>query len=119
MSFLTKMQRVAKKLIDKYGDDGLLVENVRGVFDPDSGEYDVYTTKTATKMFIQDFDDSLVVAGVVNMDDLNILCYNVDNRLPTKDWTVEIAGQVLTIIAVNKVITTQNGFITFELQCRK
>jgi len=117
--FADNMQKVAKRLIDKYGDDALLVEYARGAYNVDTGQYDTHRTEYQTMVHASQFDSSLVVAGVVNMDDIKLLCYNFGNVLPNKDWKVDMQGVELTIIAVNNVVTTQNKFITFELQCRK
>ena len=116
--FLTKMQKVSKKLIDKFGDDVTLIEYVRGAYNPDTGEYDTIHTDYPTKAHISQFDASLVVAGVVNMEDMKLLCYNFADVIPTKDWKVSLQGKLLTVVSVNNVVTAQNGFITFELQCR-
>ena len=117
--FADKMAKVAKKLIDKFGDDGALVNYSRGAYNPDTGEYDKVRTEYDTKIHISQFDNSLIVAGVVNMDDMRILCYNFGNVLPDKDWKVLVQGVEINIIAVQNIITAQNKLITFELQCRK
>jgi len=117
--FADNMAKVAKKLIDKFGDDASLVNYSRGAYNPDTGESDKIRTEHPTKIHISQFDNSLVVAGVVNMDDMKILCYNFDNVLPDKDWKVLMQGVEINIIAVQNIITAQNKLITFELQCRK
>jgi hypothetical protein len=116
--FLTKMQKVAKKLIDKFGSDVAIIEVIRDAYNPDTGEMEEFELEHPTKAHISNFDTSLVVAGVVNMEDLKLLCYNFDNILPEKGWYVDVQGKRLTVISVNNVVTAQNGFITFELQCR-
>jgi hypothetical protein len=115
--FLHSMQAAAKKLIDKYGTDITLIEHIRGEYNPDTGEYDTMTVNYPTKAHIGQFDSSLVVAGVVNADDLKLTCYN-DGVLPDKDWTVSLQGRELTVISVQNITTAQNGFITFDLQVR-
>jgi len=112
------MQKVSKKLIDKFGDDVTLIEYVRGAYNPDTGEYDTIHTDYPTKAHISQFDASLVVAGVVNMEDMRLLCYNFADVIPTKDWKESLQGKMLTIISVMNVETMQNTFLTYILQCR-
>ena len=116
--FANKMQKVAKGLIDKYGSMIDLVEEVRGAYNVDTGEYDVMKTTHKTKGHIQSFDDSLILSGVVNMDDLLIVCYNFNGQLPNKDWKVIAQGRELTIMGIHNVVTAQDQFITYDLHCR-
>jgi len=118
MSFLSNGQKTAKKLIDKFGSNVTLLEEIQAGYDISTGKYTMIEVRHDTKAHISQFDNALIVSGVVNMDDLKLLCYNFNNVLPDKSWKVEIDGKKLNIISIQDVTTAQNGFITFTIQAR-
>jgi len=118
MSFLSSMQKTAKKLIDKFGSDIILIEQIQVGYNIATGKYDTIEIRHDTKAHISQFDNALIVSGVVNMNDLKLLCYNFNDVLPDKSWKVEIDGKRLNIISVQDVTTAQDGFITFTMQAR-
>ena len=118
MSFLSSMQKTAKKLIDKFGSNVALLEEVQVGYDISTGKYTTIEFRHDTMAYISQFDNALIVSGVVNMNDLKLLCYNFNNVLPDKSWKVEIDGKKLNIISIQNVDTTQNGFITYTIQAR-
>jgi len=119
MSFASNMRTSAKKLIDKYGTDMMLIEVQTGVYDPISGESSDMEIAHAAKGHISRFDNSLVVSGVVNMDDLKVMLYSTDMiPFPNKEWKLEISGERLSIISVQNIITAQNKAIIYTLQAR-
>jgi len=120
MSFATRMRdNVAKKLIDKYGDTANLIEVQQGIYNPATGKTSDIEVPHPCKAYVRPFDQSLVVAGVVNMDDIQILMYAEDALFPTSDWKIEVAGVRLNIVAVMRKTTAQDTMITYELQARK
>jgi len=117
---VNRMKSLAKRLLDEDGRAIDLVKYTRGgQINPDTGEYPTSREVFPTYGYISNYDTSLIVAGVVNMDDLRILFYNFNGQLPDKDWKVSIHGDELTVISVNNVQMLKETFITFELQCRK
>jgi len=119
MSFASNMRASAKRLIDKYGTDMKLIEVFTGMYDPIMGESPVNEITHAVKGHISRFDNSLVVSGVVNMDDLKVMLYSTDMiTLPNKEWKLEISGERLNIISVQNIITAQNEPIIYTLQVR-
>jgi len=119
MSFASNRRKSAKKLIDKYGTDAYLVEVHNGTYDPISGETPTSEILHPTKVHISRFDNSLVVAGVVNMDDLKVMLYATDKvQIASMEFKLEIGGERLNIISVQDVITAQNQAIIYTLQVR-
>jgi len=119
MSFASKMRASAKKLIDKYGTDMILVEVQPSIYDPTSGEAPSREILHQVRGHISRFDSSLIVGGVVNMDDLKVILYATDAiPLPTPEWELEIGGERLSVISVQDVTTTQNKVVIYTLQAR-
>ena len=118
MSFLSSQQRMSKRVIDKYGSDIVFIEEIQGVYDPNTGQYDKTEVQHPTRAHIEQFDNSLIVGGVVNMDDMKLICYNFINVLPDKSWKVDVQGKKMNIISIQNITTAQNGFISFDVQVR-
>lgn len=134
------MKRLATKLIGKYGQELVLIDYVKGDYDPATGQYAKTPVEYPHFGYISNYQTTELASGLVGTADLKCL---VDSKYPiTKLWGVAFGGQrrartcadswwdyyfcgipdntdiqPMNIMSV-KVITTQDEYITYELQLR-
>ncbi len=119
MSFASNMKAVSKRMIDKYGSDVILVEVSQGAYNPDTGKADEVTTPHMTKAHISQFDQSLIVAGVVDIKDMKLTLYTETSIIPDSSWHLLIGGVKHEIISIQNIITAQDNIIIYDIQARK
>ena len=70
MNFSSNMSATAERLIEKYGNDCVLIEVIQGDYDPLVGERTFTEYPHPLKATIQGYQSSDVVPGVIDIDDL-------------------------------------------------
>ncbi len=115
MSFASNMQKVAKRLLTKYGDTLSVVVKSGGAYNPVTGEVEGAQTVTDTIAYVGNFTLAEQANDNVNSYDMKII-FALDFTL-VKDDTIVFNGKELQIINVMSVIT-QDTMIIQTVQAR-
>jgi len=114
--FSTNMRNLANKLINKFGDSIVLIETVKGAYNPDTGLTTDTITEHNIKGSISSFSSSDILPASTKVDDLTLLMYASDFAL-TKAWDVRYKNVIYNIVDFTKT-STQDEEIYYVLQLR-
>ena len=113
--FADNMQRVAKQLIDKYGNVAFIVKVTQGGYDPSLGVTDDLKELHGIKAYLEDIKTHDIITGVVNLGDIKAL-FHTEIEIDKKD-SIEIEGKNYNIVSI-KTATAQDTLILYELVIR-
>ncbi len=116
MSFSSNMQKVAVRLLNKYGNDITIILRTSGVYNPTTGKTDYVSNNIDTRAFIGNYTHQELASDNVNSTDMKVLI--ALKFVIVKDDVLNIAGDEVQVLAT-RTVTTQNALIIQELQCRK
>ncbi len=115
MSFSANMKKVAVRLLNKYGNDIMLVIRSGGVYNPITAETDYIVVNTPARAYVGNFTVDELSSDNVNAMDMKVII-SVDTHI-IKDDILSIEGNEVQIISV-RTVTTQNANIVQILQAR-
>lgn len=122
MSFATRMQNVATKLLTKYDErtvKAVLITKGEKTYDPNIGDY-VFASDTEQDLtgVATSYNLGLVVSGTVHADDIKFIVTNAVK--PTQADSVRMDGLTYGIVSVTpKAYTGDDLTIAYEIQLRK
>jgi hypothetical protein len=113
------MTELARRLIDKYGTDVVVLEPQAGPFDPSTGERLTHDAPHKAKAHITHWGTDELIPGVINMDDLKIYLASED-YFPAIGWKIKdpyAMGHTFRVVAVRSVVV-QGNVVYSVLQAR-
>jgi len=114
-AFATRFQKLAKKLIGKYGDNIVVVHRYDCVYSPSLGE-DVCTEDLYPyKGQVTNYTTAEMASDNVSVDDLKVIIPT--EALINKEWELQYDGKIWSIIDIIKV-RTQDKTVIQTLQIR-
>jgi len=120
MSFSSSMSKTAKKLIDKYGNNVVVIHKHDCVWEPSLGENVCQETLYPYKASISNYSSQELQSEYVSVDDLKATIQSAVNIKKTdadEEFMVEYDGKRWKIINI-EIVTTQDKIIIQKLQIR-
>jgi len=115
MSFASNAKKLAKRLIDKYGDSVVLVERVLGSYNPTTGEDQVTEFNYSRRGQVTNYSVAEMASDNITIDDLRLIVQT--DLAITRDWTVTYNGKSWKIIDI-VLVRTQDNTVIQTLQIR-
>ncbi len=109
------LKSTAKRMIGKYGDSVVLVEVVKGEYDPQVGDTTDTVTNYAMKGSVSNYGIEEMASAAINQGDVALLVST--DLVVNNDWRVEYDGKVWQVIAISPT-SAQDTVIVRRLQLR-